>query len=102
MQKSFSDLECSAKKKLTRRDRFLGEIDSVSPWGKLYKLIEPFYPKVEGGGRQPIRLLRMYVGEQCFGLSDEGIEDVIYDSQSIRAFVCIDLRRDRCRTRQPF
>ncbi|MBG6219120.1 IS5 family transposase [Janthinobacterium sp. CG_23.4] len=97
MQKSFSDLEYAAKKKLTRRDRFLAEIDSVTPWGKLHKLIEPFYPKVEGAGRPPIglaRMLRMYVAQQCFGLSDEGIEDAIYDSQSIRAFVGIDLGRE--------
>lgn len=46
MQKSFSDLEYAAKKKLTRRDRFLAEIDSVTPWGKLHKLIEPFYPNL--------------------------------------------------------
>ena len=43
MQKSFSDLEYATKKKLTRRDRFLSEIDSVTPWGRLHKLIEPFY-----------------------------------------------------------
>ena len=39
-------------------------------------------------------MLRMYVAQQCFGLSDEGIEDAIYDSQAIRAFVRIDLNRD--------
>ena len=54
MQKSFSDLEYGAKKKLTRRDRFLAEIDSVTPWGKLHKAVEPFYPKVEGADRPPI------------------------------------------------
>ena len=43
MQKSFSDLEYAAKKKLTRRDRFLAEIDNVTPWGKLHKLVEPSY-----------------------------------------------------------
>lgn len=97
MQKSFSDLEYAAKKKLTRRDRFLAEIDSVTPWGKLHELIEPFYPKVIGAGRPPIglaRMLRMYVAQQCFGLSDEGIEDAIYDSQAIRGFVGIDLNRE--------
>jgi IS5 family transposase len=31
MQRSFSDLEYAAKKKLTRRDRFLAEIDLVTP-----------------------------------------------------------------------
>ena len=36
----------------------------------------------------------MYVAQQCFRLSDEGIEDAIYDSQSIRAFVGIDLGRE--------
>jgi IS5 family transposase len=33
------------------------------------------------------------VAQQCFRLSDEGIEDAIYDSQAIRAFVGIDLGR---------
>ncbi len=97
MQKSFSDLEYAAKKKLTRRDRFLAQIDTVTPWGKLHELIEPFYPKVVGAGRPPIglaRMLRMYVAQQCFGLSDEGIEDAIYDSQAIRGFVGIDLNRE--------
>jgi IS5 family transposase len=97
MQRSFSDLEYAAKKKLTRRDRFLAEIDSATPWGKLHKLIEPHYPKLSGPGRPPIglaRMLRMYVAQQCFGLSDEGIEDAIYDSQAIRGFVGIDLNRE--------
>jgi hypothetical protein len=75
----------------------LAEIDSVTPWSKLHKLVEPFYPKVEGAGRPTIglaRMLRMYVAQQCFGLSDEGIEDAIYDSQAIHAFVGIDLGRE--------
>ncbi len=66
----------------------------MTPWGKLRKLIEPHYPKASGPGRTPIglaRMLRMYVAQQRFGLSDEGIEDAIYDSQAIRGFVGIDL-----------
>lgn len=97
MQKSFSDLEYAAKKKVTRRDRFLGEIDVVTPWLALVAEIGPYYPKGEGRGRPPIgleRMLRMYIAQQCFGLSDEGIEDAIYDSQAIRAFVGIDLARE--------
>lgn len=39
-------------------------------------------------------MLRMYAALQCFGLSDEGVEDAIYDSQSIRAIVGIDLSRE--------
>jgi IS5 family transposase len=40
------------------------------------------------------RMLRMYIAQQCFGLSDEGIEDAIYDSQAIRGFVGVDLTRE--------
>lgn len=97
MQKSFSDFEYAAKKKLTRRDVFLAKIDAITPWSRLHAAVEPFYPKVEGAGRPPIgltRMLRMYVVQQCFGLSDEGIEDAIYDSQAIRGFVGIDLNRE--------
>jgi IS5 family transposase len=54
LQKSFPDLEYAAKQKLTRRDRFLAKIDSVTPWSQLHELIESFYPKVEGAGRPPI------------------------------------------------
>ena len=97
MQASFSELEYAAKKKVTRRDRFLGEIDKVTPWSALVAEIEPFYPKGTGRGRPPIgveRMLRMYITQQCFGLSDEGVEDAIYDSQAIRSFVGIDLSRE--------
>ena len=97
MQASFSDLEYAAKKRVTRRDRFLSEIEAATPWLALVAEIEPFYPKGEGRGRPPIgvhRMLRMYIAQQCFGLSDEGIEDAIYDSQAIRGFIGIDLNRE--------
>jgi len=97
MQASFSDLEYAAKRRVTRRDRFLSEIEAVTPWLALVAEIEPFYPKGEGRGRPTIgvhRMLRMYIAQQCFGLSDEGIEDAIYDSQAIRGFIGIDLNRE--------
>jgi IS5 family transposase len=97
MQRSFSDLEYAAKKRVTRCDRFLGEINAVTPWSALLAEIEPFYPKGEGRGRPPIgleRMLRMYIAQQCFGLSDEATEDALYDSQAIRGFVGVDLNRE--------
>jgi IS5 family transposase len=97
VQTSFSELEYSLKKKQTRRDRFLAEIEAVTPWAVLEKTLVPFYPSSGGRGRPPIglaRMLRMYVAQQCFGLSDEGIEDALYDSQAIRHFVGIDLSRE--------
>ena len=97
MQASFSDLEYDAKKRLTRRDRFLAEIEAVTPWTLLVAELEPFYPKGEGRGRPPIgleKMLRMYIAQQCFGFSDEAIEDALYDSQAIRSFVGVDLGRE--------
>lgn len=97
MQTSFSELEYAAKKKLTRRDHFLAAIEAATPWAALEAEIAPFYPKGEGRGRPPIglhRMLRMYIAQRCFGLSDEGIEDALYDSQVIRRFVGIDLARE--------
>lgn len=97
MQTSFSELEYASKTKLTRRDRFLAQIEAVTPWAILERTVAPFYPSRGGRGRPPIglgRMLRMYVAQQCFGLSDEGIEDALYDSQAIRHFVGIDLGRE--------
>lgn len=83
MQSSFSELEYAAKRKVTRRDRFLAEIEAITPWAELERTLIPFYPSNGGCGRPPIglsRMLRMYVAQQCFGLSDEGIEDALYNT----------------------
>jgi IS5 family transposase len=97
MQTSFSELEYANKKKQARRDRFLSQIEAITPWQALIQAIAAHYPSMGGRGRPPIgleRMLRMYVAQQCFGLSDEGIEDALYDSQAIRSFVGIDLNRE--------
>ena len=97
MQRSFAEREYAAKKKVTRRDRFLGEINAVTPWSVLTAEVEPFYPKGEGRGRPPIgleRMLRMSIAQQCFGLSEEGVEDAIDDRQAIRGLVGRDLARE--------
>jgi IS5 family transposase len=97
MQSSFSEFEYQHKKKQTRRDRFLSQIELLTPWESIVTALAPHYPSADGRGRPPIgleRMLRMYVAQQCFGLSDEGIEDAIYDSQAIRQFVGIDISRE--------
>jgi IS5 family transposase len=96
-QLSFASYEFSRKKRVTRRERFLGEMEAVVPWVRLEAVIEPLYPSTGRVGRQPIgvsRMLRMYCLQQWFGLSDEGLEDAIYDSQAMRSFIGIDLARE--------
>ena len=59
-QPAFPGLRDAMKKKQTRRERFLGEMDAVVPWVSLLALITPHYPKVgPKGGRAPIPLETM-------------------------------------------
>jgi len=92
-QMSFAQAEYAGKKKVTRRERFLGEMDKVVPWARLVELIAPHYPKGERG-RPPMgleRMLRMYFLQQWYALADEALEDALYDSQAMRTFTGIDL-----------
>src|SRR5215216_1783881 len=95
-QTSFSQAEFAAKKKTTRREKFLARMEEVIPWAKLLAVIAPFYPKGERG-RPPIgleRMLRVYFLQHWYGLADEALEDALYDSQALRDFVGIDLSRE--------
>src|ERR1700710_2484939 len=92
-QPSFAQAEFAAKKKTTRREKFLAEMERVVPWARLVALIEPHYPSGRRG-RPPVgieRMLRVYFLQQWYGLADEALEDAIYDSQAMRLFVGIDL-----------
>jgi len=96
-QLSFASYEFAQKKRVTRREKFLAEMEQVVPWARLEGLIEPLYPTSGRVGRQPIgvpRMLRMYFLQQWFGLADEAVEDALYDSQSMREFVGLDLSRE--------
>jgi IS5 family transposase len=95
-QTSFSQAEFAAKKKTTRREKFLARMEEVIPWSKLRAVLEPHYPKGERG-RPPIgleRMLRVYFLQQWYGLADEALEDALYDSQALRGFARIDLSVD--------
>ncbi|OLK07652.1 transposase, partial [Xanthomonas oryzae pv. oryzae] len=56
MQLTFGDAEYNGKRKRTRREVFLAEMDQVVPWKGLLALIEPHYPKSGQPGRQPERV----------------------------------------------
>src|SRR5918996_5930712 len=92
-QGSFSQAEYAGKKKQTRRDKFLAEMEQVVPWARLVERLQPLYPKGERG-RPPIgleRMLRIHFLQQWYGLADGAMEDALYDSQALRGFAGIDL-----------
>ena len=77
------------KEKVTRRERFLGEMQAAVPWARLVALIEPFYPPGKRG-RPPLGvglMLRVYFLQQWYALADEALEDAIHDSRAMRAFI---------------
>jgi transposase, IS5 family len=63
--------------KVTRRDKFLADMEQVVPWARLEERLRPFYPRGERG-RPPLpldRMLRVYFVQQWYGLADEAVED---------------------------
>lgn len=90
-QRSFADIGFR-RKKLTKRQKFLTEMDQVVPWTRLLAVIEPHYHR-GGSGRSPMNLetmLRIHFLQQWFNLSDPAMEDEIYESASIRRFLGLD------------
>lgn len=96
-QQTFSDIEYSGRKRTTKRDEFLAIMNEIIPWQEWVDLIEPHYFKGKRG-RPPIgieRMLRMFLLQAWFTLSDEGVEDAIYDSYAMRKFMGIDFMKEQ-------
>jgi transposase, IS5 family len=92
VQPSFTDVEYGMRRRSTRRETFLTMMDEVIPWAEWVGLIEPHYYRGERG-RKPRAIetmLRMYLLQAWFSLSDEGVEEAIYDSHAMRRFMRLD------------
>ncbi len=97
VQQTFTDMEYANRKRTTRREAFLDAMESIIPWNEWMKLIAPFYVQKERGRKLiPLEtMLRMYLMQNRFGLSDEGIEDAIYDSYAMKRFLKIDFSTEQ-------
>ena len=92
-QISFSDAEYAGKRKTTRREVFLREMDQTVPWKQLLGVIEPFYPDT-GRGRRPYpmaTMLRVHLMQNWFGLSDPAMEEALYEIGSMRMFAGLSM-----------
>ena len=96
-QLSFSDEEYSGRKRITKREEFLKTMNGIIPWAEWVEKIRPFYPTGKRG--RPVRgiemMLRMYLLQIWFGLSDEGTEDAIYDSYAMRSFLGLNFMMEQ-------
>ena len=96
-QMTFSDVEYSGRKKVTQKEKFLREMDAIIPWEEWVSKIAPYYPAGKRG--RPPRgievMLRMYLLQIWFNLSDEGLEDAIYDIYAFQRFLGINFMEEQ-------
>ena len=95
-QLTFSDIEYSCKKRTTKKEVFLDTMNNIIPWDEWINIIVPFYPSGKRG-RPTIgieTMLRMYLLQVWFNLSDEGVEDAIYDSHAMRNFMKLNFMEE--------
>ena len=95
-QQSYTDLEYSMRKRKTKRDEFLETMDAITPWDEIVAMIEPYYYKNHLGRRaRGIEVMfRMYLLATWFNMSDEALEDAIYDSYAMRKFMGLDFTQE--------
>ena len=93
IQRTFADMEYERKKKQTRREKFLAQMEELIPWERLEERIRPYYPQA-GQGRRPYELaamLRIHCVQLFYNMSDPGMEDMLYEVESVRRFVGLRL-----------
>jgi len=96
-QQTFSDIEYGGRKRITKREEFLNIMHEIIPWDEWVEYIKPYYPTGKRG-RPPKgieKMLRMYLLQSWFNLSDEGLEDAIYDSYAMRKFMGINFYEEQ-------
>lgn len=96
-QLTFTDAEYNLRKKKTRREEFLDTMNQMIPWKDWILMIQPYYPTGKRG-RPPKgieTMLRMYLMQSWFNISDAGLEDAIYDSYAMRSFLHIDFYKEQ-------
>ena len=91
-QETFSDIEYGGWKRKTKREEFLETMDEIIQWDEWVRVIEPIY--LSGTRGHPPngieKMLRVYLLQVWFHMSDKGTDDAIYDSYAMRKFMGIN------------
>ena len=91
-QMTFTDAEYANRKRVSKREQFLGAMNEIIPWNGWVAMIEPYYYHNKAG-RPPVgieKMLRMYLLQCWFNLSDEGLEEAIHDSHAFSRFMGVN------------
>jgi IS5 family transposase len=97
VQQTFTDIEYANRKRRTKKDIFLKMMDEIIPWTEWIANIKPIYydNKVGRPARGIELMLRMFLLQAWYNLSDEGVEDAIYDSYAFRSFAGLDFTQEQ-------
>ncbi|WP_445367692.1 IS5 family transposase [Methylomonas sp. BW4-1] len=93
-QLSFADAEYANKGKITRREKFLDQLEGLLPWAVMLAVIAPHYAPGNGRGRKPfplVAMLHVHVAQIVYNYSDPGMEEALYEIESLRRFCGIRL-----------
>jgi len=79
-------------------------MENVVPWKAPIDLIEPHHPKISSNGDRPpyplTTMLRIYLLQQWYDLSDPPMEDGLIEAPMMRRFAGIDMISDQAAERQ--
>ncbi|MFA0792708.1 IS5 family transposase, partial [Microbulbifer echini] len=92
-QVTFAEAEYNLKRRKTRREKFLSQMNALIPWRRLEARIAPCYPRGKRG-REPYPLkvmLRIHCMQLFYNLSDPAMEDALYEIESMRNFAGLTL-----------
>lgn len=95
-QLSFTEAEYLRRKRRTKKEDFLDSMDEIIPWKDWVRQIEPYYyNNIRGRHAKDIEtMLRMYLLQNWYHLSDEAVEDAIYDSYAMKKFLKLDFNKE--------
>lgn len=96
-QLTFAEAEYDNKKHKTRRELFLERMEGLIPWKRLEKKVSRYYAKASPQGGRPAYplpvMLRVHCLQLFYNLSDPGLEDTLYEVESMRRFAGLKLDR---------
>ena len=71
-------------------------MDEITPWEEIVAIIELYYYKNKVGrkARDIETMFRMFLLQRWYSLSDEAVEDAIYDSYALRKFMHLNFMVD--------
>ena len=91
-QLSLSALSDELSQVLTKKREFLDEIERIVPWEKWISIIKPYYYKGERGNKpyDLERMLRIYVVQNLYNLSDMATVAEVIDSRAFSDFCGVE------------